>query len=40
MTGKAAQIAHIGYVSRGLYTRFYQDTVENIRSWLDGQPTA
>jgi phosphoglycerate dehydrogenase-like enzyme len=27
---------HIGYVSRGLYTRFYQDTVENIRSWLDG----
>jgi phosphoglycerate dehydrogenase-like enzyme len=29
---------HIGYVSRGLYTRFYQDTVENIRSWLDGQP--
>jgi phosphoglycerate dehydrogenase-like enzyme len=31
---------HIGYVSRGLYTRFYQDTVENIRRWLDGQPTA
>jgi phosphoglycerate dehydrogenase-like enzyme len=28
---------HIGYVSRGLYTRFYQDTVENIRGWLDGQ---
>jgi phosphoglycerate dehydrogenase-like enzyme len=28
---------HIGYVSRGLYTRFYQDTVENIRSWLEGQ---
>jgi phosphoglycerate dehydrogenase-like enzyme len=28
---------HIGYVSRGLYSRFYQDTVENIRSWLDGQ---
>lgn len=28
---------HIGYVSRGLYTRFYQDTVENIRRWLDGQ---
>jgi hypothetical protein len=27
----------IGYVSRGLYTRFYQDTVENIRRWLDGQ---
>jgi phosphoglycerate dehydrogenase-like enzyme len=31
---------HIGYVSRGLYTRFYQDTVENIRGWLDGQATA
>jgi phosphoglycerate dehydrogenase-like enzyme len=28
---------HIGYVSRGLYGRFYQDTVENIRRWLDGQ---
>jgi len=28
---------HIGYVSRGLYTRFYQDTVENISSWLVGQ---
>jgi phosphoglycerate dehydrogenase-like enzyme len=26
---------HIGYVSRGLYARFYQDTVENIRRWLD-----
>jgi phosphoglycerate dehydrogenase-like enzyme len=30
---------HIGYVSRGLYARFYQDTVENIRRWLDGQAT-
>jgi phosphoglycerate dehydrogenase-like enzyme len=30
---------HIGYVSRGLYARFYQDTVENIRHWLDGQAT-
>jgi phosphoglycerate dehydrogenase-like enzyme len=31
---------HIGYVSRGLYARFYQDTVANIRQWLDrqGQP--
>jgi phosphoglycerate dehydrogenase-like enzyme len=28
---------HIGYVSRGLYTRFYQDTVDNIRRWLDAQ---
>jgi phosphoglycerate dehydrogenase-like enzyme len=30
---------HIGYVSRGLYTRFYQDTVANICSWLDSQAT-
>jgi phosphoglycerate dehydrogenase-like enzyme len=28
---------HIGYVSRGLYQRFYQDTVDNIRKWIDGQ---
>ncbi len=28
---------HIGYVSRGLYVRFYQDTVANIARWLDGQ---
>jgi phosphoglycerate dehydrogenase-like enzyme len=26
---------HIGYVSRALYERFYQDTVANIRRWLD-----
>ena len=25
---------HIGYVSRALYARFYQDTVDNIRQWL------
>jgi phosphoglycerate dehydrogenase-like enzyme len=25
---------HIGYVSRDLYARFYQDTVNNIRQWL------
>jgi len=25
---------HIGYVSRGLYERFYQDTVDTIRAWL------
>ena len=30
---------HIGYVSRSLYTRFYQDTVENISRWLDGRAT-
>jgi phosphoglycerate dehydrogenase-like enzyme len=28
---------HIGYVSRGLYERFYQDTVAHIRNWLDGE---
>jgi phosphoglycerate dehydrogenase-like enzyme len=28
---------HIGYVSRGLYERFYRDTVDNIAKWLDGQ---
>jgi phosphoglycerate dehydrogenase-like enzyme len=28
---------HIGYVSRGLYERFYQDTVANIARWLDSQ---
>jgi phosphoglycerate dehydrogenase-like enzyme len=28
---------HIGYVSRGLYQRFYQDTVDNIVKWLDTQ---
>jgi phosphoglycerate dehydrogenase-like enzyme len=26
---------HIGYVSRGLYARFFSDTVKNIRQWLD-----
>jgi phosphoglycerate dehydrogenase-like enzyme len=26
---------HIGYVSRGLYERFYGDTVANILTWLD-----
>ncbi len=25
---------HIGYVTRGLYERFYQDTVANITTWL------
>jgi phosphoglycerate dehydrogenase-like enzyme len=28
---------HIGYVSRGLYQRFYRDTVTNILAWLDAQ---
>jgi len=26
---------HIGYVSQGLYNTFYEDTVSNIRKWLD-----
>jgi phosphoglycerate dehydrogenase-like enzyme len=30
---------HIGYVSHGLYQRFYQDTVDNIAKWLDGRPS-
>ena len=25
---------HIGYVSRGLYERFYRDTVDNVVAWL------
>lgn len=25
---------HIGYVSRNLYRRFFEDTVENIRQWI------
>jgi hypothetical protein len=33
-------ITHIGYVSRGLYQRFYQDTVDNISQWLDHQRPA
>jgi phosphoglycerate dehydrogenase-like enzyme len=31
---------HIGYVSRGLYERFYRDTVANIVSWLDATAPA
>lgn len=27
--------AHIGYVTRGLYERFYGDTVNSIAAWLD-----
>jgi len=26
---------HIGYVSQGLYRTFYEDSVSNIRQWLD-----
>jgi phosphoglycerate dehydrogenase-like enzyme len=28
---------HIGYVSRGLYERFYRDSVSNIIAWLDAR---
>ena len=28
---------HIGFVSRGLYQRFYQDTVANVARWLAGR---
>jgi phosphoglycerate dehydrogenase-like enzyme len=28
---------HIGYVSQGLYKMFYEDTVSNIRKWLDAK---
>jgi len=28
---------HIGYVSHGLYKTFYEDTVSNVRNWLDTQ---
>jgi phosphoglycerate dehydrogenase-like enzyme len=28
---------HIGYVTRGLYQRFYRDTVSNILAWLDAR---
>jgi phosphoglycerate dehydrogenase-like enzyme len=31
---------HIGYVALGLYQRFYQDTVQNIRKWLDAEARA
>jgi phosphoglycerate dehydrogenase-like enzyme len=28
---------HIGFASRGLYERFYRDTVDNVVAWLDGK---
>ena len=30
---------HLGYVSHGLYKTFYEDTVSNIRKWLDTHQT-
>jgi phosphoglycerate dehydrogenase-like enzyme len=35
--GNVLATPHIGYVSRGLYKTFYQDTVSNIRMWLDSR---
>ncbi|MBX6424500.1 MAG: D-2-hydroxyacid dehydrogenase family protein [Variibacter sp.] len=29
---------HLGYVTEANYRRFYADTVEDIRAWLDGKP--
>jgi phosphoglycerate dehydrogenase-like enzyme len=34
-TDRLLATPHIGYVSRGLYQRFYQDTVSNILAWLE-----
>jgi phosphoglycerate dehydrogenase-like enzyme len=28
---------HIGYVAQGLYRTFYEDSVSNIRKWLDSR---
>jgi phosphoglycerate dehydrogenase-like enzyme len=36
--GKLLATPHIGYVSRGLYRRFYGDTVANVLRWLDDLP--
>jgi phosphoglycerate dehydrogenase-like enzyme len=33
--GNLLATPHIGYVTRSLYERFYQDTVANIAAWLD-----
>lgn len=29
---------HIGYVTRGTYKAFYEDTVDNLLAWMDGHP--
>ena len=36
---KVLATPHIGFVSRALYRRFYEDTVGNIARWLEGQDT-
>src|SRR6266478_1051743 len=33
--GNVLATPHIGYVSQGLYRTFYEDSVSNIRKWLD-----
>jgi phosphoglycerate dehydrogenase-like enzyme len=35
---KVIATPHIGYVTEATYTVFFQQIVEDIRSWLDGQP--
>jgi phosphoglycerate dehydrogenase-like enzyme len=35
--GNLLATPHIGYVSRGLYERFYRDTAANIMAWLDAK---
>ena len=35
--GNLLATPHIGYVSHGLYQRFYRDTVSNIIAWLDAR---
>jgi phosphoglycerate dehydrogenase-like enzyme len=35
--GNVLATPHIGYSSHGLYKTFYEDTVANIRKWLDTQ---
>src|SRR5258708_31858290 len=35
--GNLLATPHLGYVSQGLYRTFYEDTVSDIRKWLDTQ---
>jgi phosphoglycerate dehydrogenase-like enzyme len=37
--GNLLATPHLGYVSQGHYRTFYEDTVSNIRKWLDSQST-
>ncbi len=29
---------HLGYVAEATFRAFYQDSVDNLLAWLDGQP--